>query len=583
MKRVFLYLLAVAVALAACSRVERESARPEKSGAASSDTLYTERAAMMTYATDPERALMIIDSAQVVGNVDAFQADLLRAIVYGRSFEEPQQERALEICRQLLENREACEGTKESDDKRLNILGVMNDVYRNKQDYENWLEYAIEIVEINRKWGYETDAIRTEAEIGVVFTSLGRKEEGLEKLNHCIEALASGAPSIDRMDAWIVANWRKISVLQQDEDYKGVIALAQAVIAKIEDYERHPSDYAEDSYRLPYDPIDRAHYCSFCRAKSYAHLAQSYAALGQRREARAYTLLFESSDFGHSYSGRKAILPAWIALGDWDKVLAVNDEIEKHIGADTLSAEYAAVLHNRSEAASARGRYREAYAWLSRYASIQDQLAKHLQESHAQEYAAWFHQKEQELALTEARAEYEIMSNHLVGLLLLFVLAILALVFFARERRLMVEKNRALVRMINEQPRKADTERLAEVAPAAHAELSPESMELFHTIDRTIREERLYANASLQRQDILDRWNLRRQALNDLMSAFADGESFPSYINGIRLEEAVSLLRNEPDLTLANVAEEVGMNLANFRIQFKQRYGMTPAEYRENL
>ena len=67
------------------------------------------------------------------------------------------------------------------------------------------------------------------------------------------------------------------------------------------------------------------------------------------------------------------------------------------------------------------------------------------------------------------------------------------------------------------------------------------------------------------------------------MSAFADGESFPSYINGIRLEEAVSLLRNEPDLTLANVAEEVGMNLANFRIQFKQRYGMTPAEYRENL
>jgi AraC-like DNA-binding protein len=65
------------------------------------------------------------------------------------------------------------------------------------------------------------------------------------------------------------------------------------------------------------------------------------------------------------------------------------------------------------------------------------------------------------------------------------------------------------------------------------------------------------------------------------MSAYADGDSFPSYINKIRLDEAVEMLRESPNLAISDVAEAVGFTMANFRIQFKQRYGMTPVEFRE--
>ena len=125
--------------------------------------------------------------------------------------------------------------------------------------------------------------------------------------------------------------------------------------------------------------------------------------------------------------------------------------------------------------------------------------------------------------------------------------------------------------MINEKTARASTLQAAEA----------ESEKLFREIDTAIRSERLYANPSLQRQDILDRWNLRRQTLNDLMSAYADGDSFPSYINKIRLDEAVEMLRESPNLAISDVAEAVGFTMANFRIQFKQRYGMTPVEFRE--
>ena len=49
------------------------------------DTLYTEERAMDIYDREPERALRIIDSAEVVGNVSDFRATLLRARVYAYS------------------------------------------------------------------------------------------------------------------------------------------------------------------------------------------------------------------------------------------------------------------------------------------------------------------------------------------------------------------------------------------------------------------------------------------------------------------------------------------------------------------
>lgn len=50
---------------------------------------YTAQAAMEIYGTEPERALAIIDSAQILGSVNPFLADFLRAKVYANS-EEPQ-------------------------------------------------------------------------------------------------------------------------------------------------------------------------------------------------------------------------------------------------------------------------------------------------------------------------------------------------------------------------------------------------------------------------------------------------------------------------------------------------------------
>jgi len=80
----------------------------------------------------------------------------------------------------------------------------------------------------------------------------------------------------------------------------------------------------------------------------------------------------------------------------------------------------------------------------------------------------------------------------------------------------------------------------------------------------------------------VDRFDISRRSLNGLLSAYAGGQSFTAYINGLRLEDALRLLQEKPELSLRDIAEAVGFTPANFREQFKRQYGMTPTEYRQN-
>lgn len=107
--------------------------------------------------------------------------------------------------------------------------------------------------------------------------------------------------------------------------------------------------------------------------------------------------------------------------------------------------------------------------------------------------------------------------------------------------------------------------------------------DLFKTIDKIIREERLYAQVNLMREDIMEHFGIGRHRLNDQMNAFADGMSFPQYINSIRMEIAYDLLTNRPEMKITEIAREVGFTAPNLREQFKRCYGITPAEYRAGL
>ena len=570
MTRRFFILLSIILTMIGCGRSRKAPVRITQA----SDSLYTARAAMKIYGTQPDRALAIVDSALIVGNVSEFRADFLRAKILG-SQKGVQRSAAIILCEKLLQHDSTQVVDKRTAVNRNDVLDVMLGACRTNGDDDKWLRYAIERAELCRSMGMETESLRMEAEIGAAMTRMGRREEGMIRMEKAINALEKGDPSVDRMDAVIVARKRRIVVLDHANRYQDIIPDAEAIIRKLDDYESRPSAYAEDSFRLRPDKNAHSSYCQFYRAQAQCFLARAYTMIAppDMVKARKYVRMVEESDYGHTFSGRWMLSQVWKSLGEWDKVLSVDQEAERLMEGDTLNTDFATILKDRADAAKARGHYSQALSYMDRYTGLKLQLSEQRLESEVQDYAARYHAMEQEQKIREAESEsaHKGAVIQVIGLILLISTAFA--IYSMRQRHVIVRKNKALARMIGE---------LSSAGVSSEADTPKPDKELFDQIDGIIRKEKLYTNVNLQRQDIVSRFGISRHALNDLFTAYADGQSFTAYINGIRMQDAIRMMQKEPDTPIGAIAEAVGFTPANFREQFKRQYGMTPTEYRQN-
>jgi AraC-like DNA-binding protein len=573
-------LLAVAILIfAGCNE-----SRPVKKIANLGDTPYQEDSILVVCATNPERAFILLDSAVKLGNIDEYKEKYIRASIYSKSLTEQNLDSALIICKELLQH-DSVKNNPGNKESILNLLIATSRYSYNKEDYLYW---SIQKADLCREQKEEVELLRTEAEIGFVMTTLGQIDEGIVKLDESIRQLDKPG-SIDRMDAFIVAVKRKINVLNEQNRPAEVIPLAQRILARLDHYEQHASDYAEDSYRLSWsdNPSDRERYIDFSRAQAYGFLAIAYAS-SDTQKAREYLTLFDQSNYGKTFSARKMIIPAQMLLGMYNEAMATSNEWIRRMGADTLNEHYAILLRDQATAAKAKGHTIEALNLMERYAQLSKTLSDSLQASEAHENAARYHAKEQELIIQQAESANEIKNIVIGVIVLLMIIAAIISFYYRHQRKIISEKNRVLVRIVNgmqpelpdEEPEDTDdsdeSKEVSEIVPS-------DSAELFATIEKAICNEHLYSNLNLQRQDICNRFGISRHTLNDLLNQFANGQSFTRYINTIRLSEAVKLLHDHPSMTITAIAKAVGFTPANLREQFKQKYGMTPQEYRQNI
>ena len=550
------------------------------------ETPYQEDSVLVAYGYHPNRALILLDSALLLGNINDYRGQFIRAKIYSKSLLKQRQDSAILICKQLLKHDSVINVPHEQE----NILDLLMITSRTKTDFEGYVKWATQKVEVCRLQGEETEQWRTEAEIGMVMAHLGQPEEGMTKIDEAIRQLDAPG-SIDRMDAFIIAVKRKITVLNDQGRYAEVVPLAQRILDRLDHYEQHAADYAEDSYRLSWSdsPADRDRYIDFSRAQANGFLAGAYAMTGDEAHARECLARFNQSGYGPSFSARRMIIPAQMALGMYDEAMATSDEIVYRMGSDTINDDYAVILRDRAIVARAKGRLAEAYDLMNRHARLAKVLSDSLHASEAHDYAARYHAQEQELKIRETETASRMKSIIIGVIVLLFIIASVISFYYRRQRQIITEKNRALVRMINGTPlvvpadETEGTEDADDVSESEEPEEPESNSALFDTIDTAIRTEHLYANVSLQRQDVCARFCITRHTLNNLLAQHTGSPSFPQYINNIRMEVALPLLRDDPSMTIAAIAAAVGFTPANFREQFKRQYGVTPQEYRQSL
>jgi len=545
------------------------------------DTPYQEDSILLTYGGDAERALRMLDSAVILGNIDEYNEQVLRATIYSRSLEIQRQDSAISICMALLDH----DSVKSDPGNYESVLNLLINSNRAKADDNEYLRWSIAKVAHCREQGKEVELLRTEAEIGMIMTHLGQVDVGMKKLNTSIEELDRSG-SVDRMDAFVIAAKRKITVLNELKRYNEIIPLASRVLERLAHYEQHADEYAEDSYRLSWTdhPSDREHYLDFYRAQAHGFMAQAYAEMGDEKNAHSQLAVFNKSGYGKTFSGRRMIVPTQMALRLYDDAMSTCDQSASSMGPDTLNPNYSEILRNRAIVAHAEGRTGEAYDWMSRYAHLNKIISDSLHNSEAHYYSARYQAKEQQLKIQESENRSKILAILTAVFALIMIATTIASIKFRKQRQRLDEKNHALVNMINESKQLNVIDDSSE-ASAEDIEISTTQIsdEEFALVDSTIRKERLYSNVNLQRQDICNRFGISRIVLNNMLFQYRGNASLPRYINSIRMEEAVKLLRTRPDMSITAIAEYVGFSAANFRKHFTQNFGMTPIEYRQNL
>lgn len=105
----------------------------------------------------------------------------------------------------------------------------------------------------------------------------------------------------------------------------------------------------------------------------------------------------------------------------------------------------------------------------------------------------------------------------------------------------------------------------------------------FHQMDKQIVKNELFRQPDFGRDDLMRLMGVDKGTLATIIHQFT-GTNVPGYINTKRMEYAILLIKMHPEYTLNAIADACGIKSpATFIRNFKNIYGMTPSEYREQI
>ena len=532
---------------------------------------------VMELAADrPEQALQAIDSLRAEGLAD-YEADWFRAKVYCQSLEGARLDSAIAICERLM----LLDVARENREYRQDVLETLVNACRRKNDDERILRWTAELVTLFHQNGDETEALRSEAEMAVALAHTGHLREGLAKIDSVIATLSekgivksekfataqSDGFKFNELDALLITLKRKVGVLSETGHHADIIPIAQSMLERLADYEQHPDDYHDGSYREPADE-DRPGYIDFYRNRAYGYLAEAYARESVKgkvnsekfasaipapdgkaaansslftnhfylQKAREYLALYEQSGYGQTQAGRRFIAPTLCLLGETAKMDSIFHDLD-----------------------DARFRAYEQQVEIER---------KDAETKHARQIA---------ISLT------------VVVLLLLTILFLLV-----RHHRIVRRKNRVIAQQISEllpqeedtpQPHTQSHPQVVKEEPETVGEIS-ETMtnkQLFERVSQAIISQQLYLQPLFDREAAARHFGISSRLIGTAFTQGSPYKSLPDFIRECRLRHACRLLRDST-MTIADIAAASGFSrITTFNHDFKAKYELTPTEFRSQL
>ena len=426
----FVIITALILTIASCGGREKE-------GAVVSDEKKVEQIKSISM-SQPELALSMLDSAEVLRTMPMYDVNALRAIVYNNSSND--NTKALHYA--LLASTDSL--LTHNNEKRLAVASVLAYQYFKCGIYDRCLltaEQAITLAQKLKATDKEASILNTkamcESEIGLVDKALRSFDSGISLLRRQVHTADTWSTWSDLVDMYS----QKANVLLDNHRYTEVAAMydtfSEAVTTMAE---RKPERVAGGN--------------DWSKAMFYAVYSVTYAHLGEKQKAYEFYSKLLDTDLSKTPAGITFLVPYLLLERRYGEAITKLEEEEaffKRRGRDTVDYYFVrTLLPSKADALFNEGRYREAALTGLRAIALNDSLSLKLKKQNAMSMSQLLDSKHKDIRINEQARD--LRNSRTIVALVSFLMAILAVLFIRvmSYNRLVQRKNRAAAATINE-------------------------------------------------------------------------------------------------------------------------------------
>lgn len=323
------------------------------------------------------------------------------------------------------------------------------------------------------------------------------------------------------------------------------------------------------------------------KAELAAESMMAYYGNGDTDLARQEYQRFITTQYAHTAKGIDLAVPYLVASSQFEKALKCIKIKKRFMQKHDMTITYYYIkllLRNEFLCYLNLGMNREAAISANENMIMADSLRTREKKDYVGEVKKLFAGKDMEVKMLEHEQNTKYFQMLIAMSLLVMLALIVMLVISIRYNRILRKKDRANLSTME------DLRRLNSQLTHKHADIiKPENMnpddeeqKLFVFICNEIISRKLYLQHGFCREDAINIFPIGIKQLSALFQKYSSG--FTSFVNNLRLDYSLEVMRTNTDYTIEGVALDSGFaNRQTYHRLFVDKYGMTPMEYKRLL
>lgn len=557
------------------------------------DSLYTEEYIRGAYIAEPKRALQLLDEAEKRKTMPLRIVNELRSLSYRSLY---MNKLAYLYARKayLLDS-----VSQRAPEHMLKMTVYLAELTNLMSKHSESMKYALSGIRQARELQDREAEFRLLFCIGENNWALSSKDKAYDYFNRTIEMLR-GSKDMREMMLLSYYYGAEMGYLMTDSRIEEALKLAlerEKLLKRIEKLPCVPEGYTDSQYSYLYAKL--AYICQV--EKKY-------------KQAEEYYQQYLATKDSHTPDGKINSVPYLTLSGQYEKVIENCQDFKNLMRTqqDTLNIQYLRILKKEVQGYLGMQNYKAAADLRETILEITDSINNKDKANAALELNAMYDASEKEEHIAEQASQLKIRNISLIFLTFVVLLTLFILWRMWRFSNIVRYKNKVLARFVNEKLAQRDRDERNQLLPEEEinkiipilSDIEPtvesleeiedlpdetdkvsgeeeENQKIFQELNRIVVQDRLYLSPELSREDLAQIVHLNNARFARMIKE-CTGTNFNGYINELRINYAIKLLKMHPNYTIRAIADEAGFNSTPILYNlFKKKTGMTPYEFKK--